>query len=73
MENFFSSCAELNTCCNRRVNQRGVRKGSLDTANETGFYAYYNDTLALAVEKAEGDSWISSASGQAAGLTSHLA
>jgi hypothetical protein len=60
MENFFSSCAELNTCCNRRVNQRGVRKGSLDTANETGFYAYYNDTLALAVEKAEGDSWISS-------------
>ncbi len=27
------------------------------TANETGFYAYYNGTLALAVEKAEGDGW----------------
>jgi hypothetical protein len=27
------------------------------TANETGFYAYYNDTLTLAVEKAEGDGW----------------
>ena len=26
-------------------------------ANETGFYAYYNGTLALAVEKAEGDGW----------------
>jgi len=36
------------------------------TANETGFYAYYNGTLALAVEKAEGEGWISSASGQAA-------
>jgi len=27
------------------------------TANETGFYAYYNGTLTLAVKKAEGDSW----------------
>jgi hypothetical protein len=27
------------------------------TANETGFYAYYNGSLALAVEKAEGDGW----------------
>jgi len=27
------------------------------TANETGFYAYYNGTLTLAVEKAEGEGW----------------
>jgi hypothetical protein len=37
------------------------------TANETGFYAYYNGTLALAVEKEETAGVLSSASGQAAG------
>jgi hypothetical protein len=37
------------------------------TANETGFCAYYNGSLALAVEKVEGDGWSVKASGQAAG------
>jgi hypothetical protein len=48
--------------------KEAYEKGLLTyTANEAGFYAYYNDTLALAVEKAEGDGWsVSSASGQAA-------
>jgi hypothetical protein len=27
------------------------------TVNETGFYAYYNGSLTLAVEKAEGEGW----------------
>jgi hypothetical protein len=49
--------------------KEAYEKGLLTyTANEAGFYAYYNGTLALAVEKAEGDGWsVSSASGQAAG------
>ena len=38
--------------------KEAYEKGLLTyTANETGFYAYYNGTLALAVEKAEGDGW----------------
>jgi hypothetical protein len=38
--------------------KEAYEKGFLThTANETGFYAYYNGTLALAVEKGEGDSW----------------
>jgi hypothetical protein len=38
--------------------KEAYEKGLLTyTANETGFYAYYNGTLTLAVEKAEGDSW----------------
>jgi hypothetical protein len=36
--------------------KEAYEKGLLTyTANETGLYAYYNGTLALAVEKAEGD------------------
>jgi hypothetical protein len=38
--------------------KEAYEKGLLTyTANETGFYAYYNGTLTLAVEKAEGDGW----------------
>ena len=38
--------------------KEAYEKGFLTyTANETGFYAYYNGSLALAVEKAEGDGW----------------
>ncbi len=38
--------------------KEAYEKGLLTyTANETGFYAYYNGTLALAVEKAEGEGW----------------
>ena len=38
--------------------KEAYEKGFLTyTANETGFYAYYNGTLALAVEKADGDGW----------------
>jgi hypothetical protein len=38
--------------------KEAYEKGLLTyTANETGFYAYYNGSLTLAVEKAEGDGW----------------
>ena len=38
--------------------KEAYEKGFLTyTANETGFYAYYNGSLTLAVEKAEGDGW----------------
>ena len=38
--------------------KEAYEKGFLTyTANETGFYAYYDGTLTLAVEKAEGDGW----------------
>ncbi len=38
--------------------KEAYEKGLLTyAANETGFYAYYNGTLTLAVEKAEGDGW----------------
>jgi hypothetical protein len=38
--------------------KEAYEKGLLTyTANETGFYAYYNGTLTLAVEKTEGDGW----------------
>jgi hypothetical protein len=38
--------------------KEAYEKGLLTyTANETGFYAYYNGSLTLAVEKAEGDNW----------------
>jgi hypothetical protein len=45
----------MEKCGDRQDRQLGEDLHLKYTANETGFYAYHNGTLALAVEKAEGD------------------